>query len=204
MGGHAMTPRFSQGVHRERKARGFEHLITYHGLPQMTPPPHTPFLCRNRMHPNATGMPRAYPASMIPPRRRMRSCGPPGTPHTMEGSASMVGTPLRVVQSKGASVDRMTTARGTHEAPETTPQHGVNDTHYPPESSARADGNTKWSKGTHQQEAYNELPHTRQPARSGSSPKYSMNTPLMKMPTHTSDRERLDREPKGRVWNTLD
>jgi hypothetical protein len=26
----------------------------------------------------------------------------------------------------------------------------------------------------------------------------------MKMPTHTSLRERLDREPKGRVWNTLD
>ncbi len=39
----------------------------------------------------------------------IRLWGPLLTSHTMEGSASMVRTPFRFVQSKGASVDRMTT-----------------------------------------------------------------------------------------------
>ncbi len=45
---------------------------------------------------------------------RMRVLGPPGKPHTMEGSASMVRTPPPLlVQSKGAREFRTTTASAT-------------------------------------------------------------------------------------------
>jgi hypothetical protein len=43
----------------------------------------------------------------------MRVLGPPGKPHTMEGSASMVRTPPLLVQSKGAREFRTTTASAT-------------------------------------------------------------------------------------------
>jgi hypothetical protein len=35
-------------------------------------------------------------------------------------------------------------------------------------------------------------------------PKYIMNVPETRMPTHASTMENLDRAPKGTVWNTLD
>jgi hypothetical protein len=57
----------------------------------------------------------AYTATMTAPQTNMRACAPPGAPQTMEGSASMVRTPLRVVQSKGAREERMTTGQGKGE-----------------------------------------------------------------------------------------
>ena len=66
---------------------------------------------------------------------RMRALGPPGTPHTIEGSASIVRTPPRSEQSKGARDDRTTTATVQMH----TTDHADHTPHGPHESMTRAD-----------------------------------------------------------------
>jgi hypothetical protein len=55
-----------------------------------------------------------YSAIVIAATTRMRALGLPGTPHSKSGLESIVYTPLRSVQSKGAREERATPAIQPH------------------------------------------------------------------------------------------
>lgn len=66
----------------------------------------------NRMQPNMSGMPRPYTTSAALANGRMVACTEPS--QWTEGSASIVDTPLRVTQLKGAKPVRITTDNSAH------------------------------------------------------------------------------------------